>query len=300
MRRLAPWVLVVLLGLGAGLGAALGAAASPGTPGPTPAQWVDGVLATTKAAGTARLAFSSVTASKNPDLRGSSSGTGAIDFSARTMRTTEVQHQIEWSIGPGGVIDPRPETLSEDAIAIGPTLYQSLAPVGLGFGLHFGWTKLSFPRPSALGLASGAPSALIPLAGPYTVLSARELGPATLDGTATTRYLVRSELEPACPHPRGKSHVAPLPSPTSAFTTVWIDGKGRLMQARSSSYDSGRIPAALLKATPQFADRPKGSSTTTSTLRFSAFGTPLHISPPAATEGGGGTSIALTLRCASS
>ena len=190
MRRLVPWVLVVLLGLGAGLGAALGAAASPGTPGLTPAQWVDGVLATTKAAGTARLAFSSITASKNPDLRGTSSGTGAIDFSVRTMRTTEVQHQIEWSIGPGGVIDPRPGTLSESAI--GSTLYQSLAPVGLGFGLHVGWTKLSFPRTSALGLASGAASALIPLAGPYTVLSVRELGSATLDGTATTRYLVRS------------------------------------------------------------------------------------------------------------
>ena len=59
VRRVIPWVLVLLIGIGAGVGAALGAAGSPGTAGssiltgPEAQQWLTGVLTTTQAAGTA-------------------------------------------------------------------------------------------------------------------------------------------------------------------------------------------------------------------------------------------------------
>ena len=98
MRRLVPWALVGLLGIGVALGAALGAADSPGTAqgqaSATQAEWVAHVLATTRATGTAHLTFTEATASANPDLRNSSSGSGTVDFVAGTVRTTEVQHQI--------------------------------------------------------------------------------------------------------------------------------------------------------------------------------------------------------------
>jgi hypothetical protein len=93
VRRAVPWALVGLLGIGVALGAALGATESPSTVlvqavSPTQAEWVAHVLATTRAAGTAHLTFNEVTSSANPDLRGSSSGSGTVNFAVGTVRTT--------------------------------------------------------------------------------------------------------------------------------------------------------------------------------------------------------------------
>jgi len=74
----------------------------------------------------------------------------------------------------------------------------------------------------------------------------------------------------------------------------------RLVQARQAEFDSGKIPAALLRLSPEFAVRPKGSTTMTFTVRFSAFGAPVHIVPPAAVEQNAGSSFGIaTGRCAS-
>lgn len=66
MRRLVPWVLLGLVGLATAAAAALGAAAA--------------VLAATAQAGTAHFSYSHVTASPNPVLRGTLSGSGVVDF----------------------------------------------------------------------------------------------------------------------------------------------------------------------------------------------------------------------------
>jgi len=49
VRRLLPWALLALIGVGAGLGAALGQVNAPGIAAASPAQWVAGVLAAEEA-----------------------------------------------------------------------------------------------------------------------------------------------------------------------------------------------------------------------------------------------------------
>ena len=125
---------------------------------------------------------------------------------------------------------------------------------------------------------------LFALSRPFAVVRVRNLGPASLDGTETTRYVVRTKLRHVCPKPATKpgSAAAVLAAPTAQSTTMWVDGKGRLVQARSSSYNSGNIPAAILKSHPWVNDRPMGSTTTTTTVRLSAFGVPVTITAPTA------------------
>jgi hypothetical protein len=151
-----------------------------------------------------------------------------------------------------------------------------------------------------LGLNGTPAEPLFALSGPFAVLSVRKLGPASLDRTATTRFVVRTTLRHDCPKPattRG-SDSAVLAAPTAQSTTMWVDGKGRLVQARSSSYNSGNIPAAILKSDPWGNDRPQGSTTTTTTVRLSAFGAPVAITAPNAVIGAPyGTSVAVAMRC---
>ncbi len=296
MRRPLPWLLVGLVTVSGAIGAALGITGHAGSPGPAAAQWVADVVSATKAAGTARVQYTEVTTSANPDLRGSTAGSGVIDFSAQTVHVTEVEDQPEWSVGAGGVIHPMHTKLREGTIGIGTTLYQSFAPVGVGYAAETGWSKQSVPRDEGdLGLASASGgAALLALTGPLTVLTVRDLGRASVDGEATTRYLVRSEARLSCPRRAGE------PAPPIQSTTLWIGGGMRLVQARQAEFDSGKIPAALLRLSPEFAVRPKGSTTMTFTVRFSAFGAPVHIVPPAAVEQNAGSSFGIaTGRCAS-
>ncbi len=289
MRRLIPWALLVLLGVGAGLGAALGAAGSPTAAGPSPQQWVDGVWAKTKAAGTAHLDYAAVTTSPNPVLRGSAAGTGVVDFAAGSFRISEVQHQDDWTTGPGGRIQPHAETFAQAAIAVGPDVYLDLGPTTTA-----GWAKESIPRNrSGLGLsaAAGFSDALSWLGSPFRVLRVRALGTARVEGEETTRYVVRSQLQVDCP--KGTSR----PGLALESTTLWIDGQGRLVQARNAAYSSGKLPAAIVRANPIWADRPMGSTTQHTTLRLSAFGAPVHVAPPAATVDQSSASVAELRAC---
>jgi hypothetical protein len=297
VRRLVPWALVLLIGIGAGAGAALGAAHSSGTTSSTsaaPAQWVAGVLATTAAGGTAHLDYEEVTTSVNPVLRGTAAGGGVVDFAAGTFRVSQVDHQSDWTVGPGGQIEPHPETFVQASIAVGPVVYLNLGPTG-----RVGWSKESIPRDRSglgLGSANGFSSALTFLSAPFTVRSVRDLGAGHVGAETTTRYLVRSQLQQDCTN--GKRDPAALVE--GRDTTVWVDGHGRLVQVQNALYSSGRLPASIVKANPILAVRPKGSMTQHNTLRFSAFGAPVHIAPPTALVGGGiGTSEAVLQTCAS-
>ena len=178
-----------------------------------------------------------------------------VDFAAGTFRINEVQHQDDWTTGPGGQIQPHAETFEQSADAVGPTVYLNLGPTTMA-----GWAKEPIPRNRSglgLGSAAGFSGALSWLGAPYTVRSVRVLGAARLAGEATTRYLVRSQLQVDCP--KGTSR--PRPRPPMQSTTVWIDGQGRLVQARNSVYSSGKIPAAMVRAHPILANRPMGPAT---------------------------------------
>jgi hypothetical protein len=171
---------------------------APGTAGASPAQWVAGVLAATKAAGTAQLHFTEVTASSNPDLRRSSAGSGVVNFAVGTFRVGDIAHQLDWTVSAEGQVQSHPETFGQKEIAVGPAVYQSIGARG---PLSW-WVKESIPRNDGaigLGSADGFVDPLLSLTAPYTVRRVRDLGHASLAGVVTTRYLVQSELQVHCP-----------------------------------------------------------------------------------------------------
>jgi hypothetical protein len=65
-----------------------------------------------------------------------------------------------------------------------------------------------------------------------------------------------------------------------ASSTIWVDGNGRLVQARNSFTISAAFVASLRKEKLDLGDVPFGPRIFTSTLRLSAFGAPVHIAAP--------------------
>jgi hypothetical protein len=174
-------------------------------------------------------------------------------------------------------------------------VYHSLVlPVSVSAPLS-GWSRSHFPRKvhQAFGLdaAIGAEDAVAGLASIAPVNAVRELGPGFVDGAATTRYLITARPLYLCgKHGRTVTlHLVPA-------TTVWIDGEGRLLQARVSDYNKGgpvHVPAGPSGSGGATVTVP--SFTTVSTLTFSALGAPVHVEAPSL-NGTGGKSFSIALQ----
>ncbi len=275
MRRLVPWLLLSLLVVGAAAGAALGNAqkSSPANP----SQWVAGVLAATEKAGSAHFSYTQVTSSPNAELRGSLSGRGVVDFTTGDSHVTEVDHDISFSATGHEPLHPVPSTSTEDAIVVGGTVYQA-NPIP-GFSFTHEYRLLPFPRlPRSqrwLSLALNASVALDMLRGPYAVASVTNLGPAEVDGAATTQYEVKYVPLHVC-----VPHQAPQVL-TQRPSRVWLDDVGRLVRIRSTLYFSDRLPHGV-KVPAALDGFPRGPTTTVATLTFSEFGAAVQIAAPPA------------------
>jgi len=287
VRRFVPWLLIALVAVGGTAGAALGIAAHRSSP-ESPAQWVAAVLATTEGAGTARFSFTQITSSPNPDLRGSVAGSGSVNFARGDARVAEIDHEITFTSTNKNPLHPVHQTNTQRAIVIGGTIYQA-NPIP-GFAFSGKYRVIPFPKlprsQQGLSLALNAAVALDGLHGPNTVASVRALGPAEVDGTATTRYEVRyAPLRVCAPH-QAPVVLRQLP------THVWVDDSGRLVQVRGTSSFSGQLPKNV-KLPAATEGVPLGPTTTVATLRFSAFGSPVHVvAPPASAIAASGQSVA--------
>ena len=282
-----PWVLLSLLALGTAAGAALGIAAHRTSP-ESPAQWVAGVLATTEHEGSARFTYTQITSSPNPELRGTLSGSGVVNFAKGDARATEVDHDITFSSTNNQPLRPVHSTNIEKAIVVGGTTYEANPILGLPFTARY--SVLPFPKlpPSqqGLGLALNASVALDDLHGPNAVAAVRALGPAEVHGVATTQYEVTYAPFHACAPHQAPVAVRHLP------TRLWVDDTGRLVQVRGMSYFSGQLPKNE-KIPAAFKDIPHGPTTSVATLTFSAIGQPVHVvAPPASAIASGEHSVA--------
>jgi hypothetical protein len=296
VRRLLSWALVALLGVGGALGAAIGVADAPQT---TPAQWVANVLAATAGAGSAHFTYSSITTSTDPALASRIVGSGAVNFTSGDVRVIEVDTHREFTTDLLNAVhmDATPTVSRSKDIDIGSSDYQSLSD---GNGAQF-WVKLSLPRnPHAdLGLSS-ADNAAVALDtvsdGVQYATSVRNMGSALLAGTPTTRYLVATAS--VCGTPRHVAH-APVTEQQGPIT-MWLDGQGQLVQISYSLRidDIGPLP----QEGRHVARLMKGRAVMTATLRFSDFGTPVHITAPPHNEvpSSSSQSVSLGIKCASS
>lgn len=268
MSRLIPWLLISLVLLGAATGTALGVVQK--STSASPSQWVTDVLAATEKAGSAHFSYSHVTSSPNPDLRGTLSGHGVVNFATGDVRVTEIDHDITFTSMGNQPLHPAHSMTTEDAIVMGGTVYQANPISGLAFPEKY--SVLAFPAlprsQRGLSLALNAAVALDALHETYAVASLTDLGPAEVDGVATTKYEVGyAPLHVCAPHQAPQTL-------TQHPSIVWIDSAGRLVQVRSTLYFSGRLPHGGLASFPQ------GPVTTVATLTFSEFGKPVHVAAP--------------------
>jgi hypothetical protein len=289
VRRPIPWLLLSLVLVGTAAGAAFGIAQK--STSAAPSQWVVGVLATTQKAGSAHFSYIQVTSSPNPELRGTLSGHGVVDFITGDVRVTEVDHDISFSATGSQPLHPVHSTSTEDAIVVGRTVYQANPIPGLAFGGKY--HMLAFPALSrsqrGLALALNASVALDSLRGPNAVASVTDLGPAEIENVATSQYEVEyAPLHVCAPH-QAPQVLTQRPS------RVWLDGTGRVVRVRSTIYFSNRLPHGV-KLPAAFGSFPRGPVTTVATLTFSEFGEPVHVAAPPTSaifpEGGSSTGIA--------
>ncbi len=273
MRRLAPWLLLSILLVGTVAGAAL--AVAQGSSAPSPTQWIAAVIAATEGAGSAHFSYAHVTSSPNPELRGSLSGHGEVDFTTDDVRVSEVDRDISFSSSGNQPLRPVSSTSATDAIVIGGTVYQANPIPGLAFTGKY--RVLPFPTlPRAqrgLSLALNASVALDSLRGPNAVASVTDLGPANVEGVATTQYEVTyAPLHVCAPHQAPQAL-------TQRPSRVWLDGAGRLVRVQSTLHFSGRLPRGL-KIPTTLDGFPHGPTTTVATLTFSEYGMPVRVAAP--------------------
>ena len=290
MRRLIPWLLLSFVLLGAAAGAALGIAQK--STSSAPARWVADVLAATENAGSAHFSYSHVTSSPNPELRGTLSGHGVVDFATGDVRVTEVDRDITFTSTGNQPMHPVHSTTTENAIVVGGTVYQANPIPGLAFTEKY--SVLAFPAlprsQRGLSLALNAAVALDALHETYVVAWLTDLGPAEVDGVATTQYEVGyAPLHVCAPHQAPQTL-------TQRPSSVWIDSTGRLVRVRSTLSFNGRLPHGG-KLPAALAGVPQGPVTTISTLTFSEFGEPVQVAapPPAAILPEDGTSTGFAL-----
>jgi hypothetical protein len=297
VRRLLPWALVALVGIGSGLGAVISVASVPQT---TPAQWVASVLTATARAGSAHFTYSSITTSTNPALASRVVGRGLVDFTSGDVRVSEVDTNRQFTTGPlGAQIDATPNVDRSQDIDIGSSDYKDLSgPNGAQE-----WIRFTLPRnPHAdlgLSFADNAGGALDSISDGFEYAkSVRNLGSASRSGIPSTRYLVMAAS--VCGPPR---HVAKQPvTEQQGPTTMWVDGQGRLVQVSYSLRIDEIRPPALAHEAPGVARLMKGRAAMTATLRFSDFGTPVHIKTPPLSDVSSSSShsVSIGIKCASS
>lgn len=216
-----PWLLITLVAVGGAAGAALGIAAH-GTSTESPSQWVAAVLAKTQQEGAARFSYTQITSSPNPNLRGSLSGSGVVNFSMDDARVTEVDHDITFTSTNNQPLHPVHATNREKAIVIGGTVYEANPILGVDFTNRY--SVLPFPKlprsQQGLPLALNAPVALDGLHGPNAVASVHALGPDEVDGVTTTQYEVTYTPFHACAPHQAPVVIRHLPS------HIWVDDAG--------------------------------------------------------------------------
>lgn len=274
MRRLLPWALLGLLSLGVAAGAVLGQLESPAR---TPAQWVDGVVAATQAAGTAHFKFANVTTSPDASQASKSAGVGVIDFSNGDFRVTTLFRQQQFESINGGAPRLIDQIWGLETIAIGQTVYSDLN-VSQPFGE---WAEVHYPRAlrQDFGLgASGAEDAVGGLAGPTPVDAVHPMGRASVGGVPATRYAITTEPLYVC-----GAHGRTLYVRRFAPTTLWVDGQGRLLRAQTSLHFPGYTSHGPPDASGFWRPIVVAPSATIATLTFSQFGAPVHIAAPPVT-----------------
>jgi hypothetical protein len=230
------------------------------------------IVGATERAHSARLAYSRVSTSTNAFLRSRGSGTGEVDFTTDSMRTSERDRSTGLVGENGAAARPQTRTTVQAEVRIGRTDYMQLSPGIRVLGAR--WIKTTFPAGTigSFGVL-GQISPLDTLAMDESVrgLRVETLGPARLDGRATTALLVSVPTCAAAGHGHGVRE-------SSTPTEVWVDGRDRLVQARAVTHIA--VSKGAYRGSAFAGSSLTGRSTIVEVARLYDFGTPVSVSAP--------------------
>jgi len=291
MRRALPWVTLGLLTLGVGAGAGLGIAGQNSTPAHlTATGQISRIMAATLRAKTAQFTYSSSSTSTNRLLRGSTAGSGEVNFVRKVMRTVERDRSIGFSGPTVSTEKPVVQDNVMDDVWIGRTEYFRF---GSDNDLNSPWLKgVTWPKNSfgPLGaLQEVGPLGELSLDEGVPGLRVEAAGSGTVHGVETTEYRL---VVPTCGATTPSDGIGESTGPLQ----LWVDDQGRLLQARQSMTEDIAKNASLGAA---FAggDFPAGRVTTVSIANLGDFGAPVAIAaPPAVITHGSGGSYFITLK----
>jgi len=273
VRRALPWVTVGLLILGVGAGAGLGVAGQSPTAGALSAtRQISLIVAATRRAKTARFTYSNSSASTNRLLRASARGSGEVDFGRDALRTVERDRSISFSGTSAATEKPVAQDTVRDDVWIGRTQYTRFE-----FDNDPGspWLKgPTFPKDSfgPLGaLQEVGPLGELSLDEGVPGLRIEDAGPGTVHGLKTVLYQI---VVPTC----GASTPRDGFSESMGPLQLWVDGQGRLVQARQSTTEDIAKNARLGELAGE--PFPTGRVTSVSLVDLGDFGAPAAIAAP--------------------
>jgi hypothetical protein len=294
MRRALPWVTVGLLVLGVGAGVGLGIAGQTTTPRAlTATRQIARIVAATRGAETARFSYSSSNASTNRLLRGSTRGTGVVNFADDAMRTVESDQSIGSSGTSAATAKPVVQHNVTDEIWIGRTEYTRFASDNELVSLHAPWVKgATWPKDSfgPLGAVGQiGPLGELGLDESVPGFRLQDAGSGMVRGVEATQYRI---VVPTC----GTSGPTEGITETTTPLQLWVDSHGRLVQARMSSTEDIAKNAHVEEQLPG-GGFPPGRITIVSTIDLGDFGAPTAIAAPAVvhTQSSGGSGF-ITLK----
>lgn len=271
------WVPLTLLALVAVVGAWFGSTAGA-TPATSAAAVLRQIIDSTRAAGTAKLAYASTAVGSSPLLSNTIVGHGVVDFTTDQYLTISVQHSTELSSPGGGPSTLSPSVTTNEEVFYRGHDYQQMAGPR---NSPPQWIKFPAPTetpPIVFGSfdQSAATQTLQTLSQPYTNLTVSRLGGQFVDGTDTTLYRV-TVLPQRC-----AEGLAGVRKPVGI--SLWVDGVHRLVQVRATTSASFTVPKRIrgfgAASTLRFPSLLNGTMTTTSTLRIYDYGTEVQIGSP--------------------
>jgi hypothetical protein len=252
------------------------------------------MVTATRSAGTARFTSTSSNASTNRLLRGSTRGSGEVNFAHGAMRTVERERSVELSGTSAATAKPVAQDSVMDNVWIGRTEYfrfeadnDPAAPWVKGAT----WPRNSFGPLGAL--QEVGPLGALSLDEGVPGLRIEDAGSATVHGVETSEYRI---VVPTC------GTATPLHgiSESTGPLELWVDGHDRLVQARQTTTEDITKDAQVGDALAG-ESFPTGRATSISTVDLRDFGAPASIAAPPVVDtqasGGSGFITAVRGRC---
>jgi hypothetical protein len=272
-RRQIPRLLLAVMTAGTGVAAWWAVNDAPLSP--PRSTFLTRALGATVGAGTAQFRFT--TKVTGPGTDSTSVGFGSVNFRDPAVNVYISSNQTELETTLGGTFKQVPQTLTTQEIATRQGLFEHVSFANSPISPP--WLRLTRSAP-ARGLRAlqetQSDSAISPLFSQSSGVRFVRVEPRDNNGPGSAFTRIPTVRTCALKGPHG------FHSSTKDQLTVWLNGRGRIVQIRTTTQSAQHEPSG-----------PDGTFTTVSTLDFTHFGVPVTISAPSVKRRPAGTGVAI-------